>query len=60
MVPVHTTCPVEGSVAITQHCAETSMETVYADAGAAYVALNAVDAVGATVLEAATLVGGEL
>ena len=36
------------------------METVYADGGAAYVALNDVDAVGASVLEAAVIVVGEL
>ena len=58
-VPAHTVCPVDGSVAITQHEAEASTTTVYGADGAAYFALYDVGAVGATTLDATVVVGSD-
>ena len=56
-VPVHTTCPVEACVAITQHRAEASTTTVYGEDGATYVAPYAVGVDGASRFDAAVVVG---
>jgi hypothetical protein len=56
-VPAHTVCPVDGSVAITQHEAEASTTTVYGADGAVYFALNDVGAVGVMTVDATVVVG---